>query len=108
MTKLVDLKSEYNINTAKQKAELAADKKKLILLMTEAKIDKQAVTALNDKIVALKASISDARLNKMLAVMNILTPEQREKIRHRMLVRSLGHRHVAYKFQKGGYRGKTV
>jgi Spy/CpxP family protein refolding chaperone len=110
MTKLVDLKSDYNINTAKQKAEVEADKKKLILLMTEAKIDKQAVTALNDKIVSLKANISDARLNKMLSVMNILTPEQREKVRHHMLVRSLGHHHrqMASKFQKGGPRSKTV
>jgi Spy/CpxP family protein refolding chaperone len=105
MTQLVSLKSEYKVNTAKQKAELKADQKKLMLLMTEEKLDKQAIFSLKEKIDSLKASISDARVNKMISVMNILTSQQRAQVRHRLLERSLSHHS---RFHKGGFRSHAA
>ena len=102
MEQLVSLKSEYSINTAKQKAELQANMKTLILLMTEPKLDKQAVFAMNEKIDQLKTALADARVNQMLAVMNVMTPKQREDIRHHMLVRALSQHHsMGSKHHKG-------
>lgn len=105
MTQLVSIKSEYKVNTAKQKAELKADRKKLMLLMTEEKLDKQAIFSLKEKIDSLKASISDARVNKMISVMSVLTPQQRAQVRHRLLERSLSHQS---RFYKGGFRSHTA
>jgi len=103
MTQLVSLKSEYVVNTAKQKAELQANIKKMVLLMTEPKLDKQAVFSLNDKINSIKSSLADAHVNQMLSVMNVMTPQQREQMRHHMLVHALSHHHsMACKNHKGG------
>jgi len=91
MEQLISLKSDYSIDTAKQKAELKADMKKMILLMTEPTLDKHAVFALNEKINSLKVSLSDARVNQMLKVMNVMTAKQREEMRHHMLTQALSH-----------------
>ncbi len=93
MSQLVSLKSDHEINTAKQKAELKANMEKLVLLMTAPKLDKQAILSLNEKIDSLKATLADARVDEMLSVMNIMTPQQREQMRHDMLVRSLSWHH---------------
>jgi len=93
MSQLVSLKSDYKINTAKQKAELESNMKKMVLLMTAPKLDKQAILSLNEKIDSLKATRADARVDQMLSVMNIMTPQQREQMRHHMLVQSLSWHH---------------
>ena len=100
MSQLVSLKSEYEINIAKQKAELQANMKKMILLMTAPKVDDKAILSLNEKINSLKTSLADARVNQMLNVMNVMTPEQREQMRHHMLIRTLSHHHHSIEGKK--------
>jgi len=97
---LVLLKSDYKVQTAAKKAELKAEKQQLMLLLTEPEIDKKAVLSLNSKIDATRSELSNARINRMLKAMEILTPKQRADIRHRMLVLSLSH-----KAGKFGHRG---
>ena len=109
LVKLVSIKSDYAVNTAKQKAELETNKKKMIILMTEPKLDKAAILALNEKIDSLKTSLTDARVNQMLTVMNVMTPNQREQMRHHMLVHTLSHRHsMAGKGHKGSGQDHAV
>ncbi len=93
MEQLISLKSEYIIDTAKQKAELRANMKKLALLMTEPKLDKEAIMSLHEKINQLKTGLSDARVKHMLSAMNVMTEKQREEMHHHMLVHSLSHHH---------------
>jgi Spy/CpxP family protein refolding chaperone len=93
MEQLVSLKSEYAVDTAKQKAELKADMGKMMLLMTAPTLDKQAVLSLKEKMDQLKASLCDARVNHMISAMNVMTPKQKEQMRHHMLVHMLSHHH---------------
>ena|ERR1700722_5728852 len=93
---LVTLKSAYAVKTAKEKAELQADKKQMMLLMTQPTIDKQAVLSLNDKIKSLKSDLSDARVNHMMNAMNVMTAQQREKVRHHMLAHSISHHRMGH------------
>jgi len=93
MEQLVELKSDYTVRTAQQKAELMASKKKMMLLMTEPKVDKEAVRALNERIKSLQSDLSDSRVNNMLNAMEIMTPKQREEIHHHMLVHEVAHHH---------------
>ncbi len=93
MEQLVSLKSEYAVDTAKQKAELKAHMEKMMLLMTEPKLDKQAVLSLHEKINQLKTSLSEARVNHMMSAMEVMTPKQKEEMRHHMLVHMLSHHH---------------
>ena len=91
MEKLVSLKSDCEIKTAEKKAQLMADIKKMMLLMTEEKTDRDAILALNEKMNSLKAELATARVNKMLDAMAIMTVKQKEQIHHHMLVHMLSH-----------------
>lgn len=91
MSQIVSLKSDYSINTAKQKAELQADMKKMVLLMTEPKANEDSVRSLNVKINSIITQLADARVKMMLEAMKIMTPSQKEQMRHNMLVHELSH-----------------
>ena len=69
LEQLVSLKSEFSVRTAKEKAELKADRKKLMLLMTEPTVDKEAVLSLHEKMKSLQSDLSDSRVNQMLGAM---------------------------------------
>ncbi len=94
MEKLVSLKSEYEVKTAPQKAELMSEMKKMALLMSASKLDKDAVMALHEKIASTKSALCTDRVNHMLSAMEVMTEKQREEIHHRMLVHMLGHHHM--------------
>jgi len=102
MEQLISLKSDYMVDTAKQKAELKADMKKMCMLMTAPKLDKDAILSLHEKIDQLKTSLSDAHVKHMLTAMNVMTDKQREEMHHHMLVHSLSHHHSWGKSHKTG------
>src|SRR5579872_5705556 len=66
MEKLVSLKSEYMTKTAPQKAELMADMRQMMLLMTASRLDRQAIMSLHDKMSDLKSDLCKSRLNHLL------------------------------------------
>ncbi len=94
MEKLVSLKSDYEIKTAEKKAQLMADTKQMMLLMTASKTDKDAVLTLNEKMNSLKTELATARVNKMLDAMAVMTVKQREEIHHHMLTHMLSHHNM--------------
>lgn len=102
MEKLVSFKSDYEIKSAEKKAQLMADMKQMMLLMTEAKPDKDAILALNEKMNSLKAELATAHINKMFDAMAIMTIKQREQIHHHMLVHMLSH-HQTYEMYHHGF-----
>lgn len=101
MEQLVELKSDYGVRTAQQKAELMASRKKMMLLMTEPTIDKEAVRNLNERIKSLQSDLNDSRVNNMLNAMEVMTPKQREEIHHHMLVHEVGFNHHHYHHATG-------
>lgn len=92
-TKLRALKDQFSVQTAEKKAQLKADQHKLFELMSQATIDRGAVSSLHAKVNSLRTELSDARLNHMLSVSEVFTPEQRAQMRKRMLSHSFkgGH-----------------
>ena len=99
MEKLVALKSEYEVKTAPQKAELCADMKKMGLMMSSPRLDKDAIMSLHEKIDSIKTELCTARVKHMLSAMDVMTDKQREEMHHHMLVRMLSHHHM-----KGGMK----
>jgi len=91
MEKLITLKSDYEIKFAEKKAQLKADMKQMMLLMTADKVDKDAVLSLNEKMNSLKAELSTARINKMLDGMAVMSTKQKEQIHRHLLVHVLSH-----------------
>jgi Spy/CpxP family protein refolding chaperone len=91
MEKLVDLRLDYEIKIAEKEAQLMSNMKQMALLMTSTKTDKEAIMALNGKTNSLRADLDTARVQKMIAAMDIMTPKQKEQIHHRMLVHMLSH-----------------
>jgi Spy/CpxP family protein refolding chaperone len=89
LEKLRTLKDQAKLDTAQRKAQLKVYKHELFDLISKPSVDKEAALSLNTKINALKTELSNARLNFMLAAGDILTPEQKEQMRHRMLKRSV-------------------
>lgn len=89
--KLGAIRDQFTLDTATKKAQLKVQMHQLRELMGKPTIDKQAVLSLNDKVSALKADLSKARLQMMLASSDVFTPEQREQIRERMARGGMRH-----------------
>ena len=94
MERLVSLKSEYMAKTAPQKAEMMADMKQMMLLMTASSLDKSAIMSLHDKMAGIHSDLCAARVNHMMDAMNVLTSKQREDLHHRLLVHMVDPHHM--------------
>ncbi len=93
LEKLSTLKDQYELATAAKKATLKSLKCQVHKLMTEPNIDRQKITGLHDKINSLRTELSNIRLGYSLDRAEVLTPEQRSKMRHFFLTRQvMGHR----------------
>jgi Spy/CpxP family protein refolding chaperone len=104
LEKLSALKDKFILDTAQDKAQLKVERHQLFSLLSEPTVNKDEVLALETKMNTLKNKISDARINLLLAKSDVLTPEQREKIHDRFLMRSLKGGHQGRKF--AGAKGK--
>lgn len=111
LEKLAALKDKFVLDTAQEKAQLKVDRHQLFNLLSKPTVDKQEVLALASKIKGLKAEISDARINYLIAASEVLTPEQKEKMHKRFLFRSIkggGFKHHRHGFARGKVSGKCV
>jgi hypothetical protein len=88
LSKLADIREGVREKTASQRAQLEALKYQLHKAMMQPAIDKSAAMALQSKINALHGEIANARLAGHIDAMGVFTPEQREHMRHFMLMRS--------------------
>lgn len=75
------IRDEFTLSTAPKEAELKVAMRQLMELLHSDTVDKQAALALQSKINTLKADLSTARLNMMLASGEVFTPEQKAKMK---------------------------
>jgi Spy/CpxP family protein refolding chaperone len=93
LEKMSSLKNQYLDKTASQLSQLGVLERQLRDVLSQPSIDRAKAESVQSKINSLKADLSTARLNLKIDEIGILTPEQREKMRHRMLVsESFGHK----------------
>lgn len=86
LQKMSALNNKFKDSIGAQKTQLGSLSRQLKDVFAQAQVDRAKAVDLQTKINALKAEISIAKLNFKIDKLAILTPEQREKIRHRMLV----------------------
>lgn len=89
-SKLGALRDKFTLDTAGKSAELEVSIRQMHELMGKSTIDKQAVLNLESKINSLKADLSTARVNLMLASSDVFTPEQRAQFSKFMEMRHHG------------------
>lgn len=89
MEKIIDIKTNYEIKTAPQKAQLMANMKQMALLMTSEKSNNDQILSINEKINSLRTDLEKARVQKMMDVMDVMTPQQKAKLHHEILIHML-------------------
>lgn len=86
LEKMNALNNKFKDSISSQVVQLGSLHRQLKDVMLAPQVDRAKAVDLESKINALKGDISIAKLNFKLDKMSILTAEQREMIRHRMLV----------------------
>lgn len=110
LQKMSSLNNKFKDGIATQAVQLGSLHRQLKDVFTQPQVDRAKAVEIQSKINALKADLSIAKLNYKLDKMAILTPEQREKMRHRLLVSQAmggerGGRHSKGNCGGGGGRG---
>ena len=95
LEKINTLKEAARQSTAAQKTELHALSSRMHDLMTKPDVDRAEVMALQAKVNSLRSDLSNRWLNFRLDSMAVLTPEQKQQVRHRFLMHQMfgGFRH---------------
>ncbi|HEY9760560.1 MAG TPA: hypothetical protein V6C97_35700 [Oculatellaceae cyanobacterium] len=86
LEKVAVLKDKSRTDTAAQKAQLKTLSDQLKLVITKPEINQSEAMQIQSKINDLRSQLSNEKLQERIDFMSILTPEQRENLRHRMLV----------------------
>jgi Spy/CpxP family protein refolding chaperone len=107
LEKIAALKDNFLSKTAGKKVELKGLGRQLRGLLTKKEVNRQEAFVLQEKISTLRADLAKEKLAFRLDMMSVLTDEQREKIRHRMLMKQAfgGHKHHGRHFAFAGHRG---
>jgi Spy/CpxP family protein refolding chaperone len=118
LEKLHALKNQCRTANSAKKAELKNLNGQLRDVLTAVSVDKSAALALQSKINALHADLSNSRVSLMADSSTIFTTEQREQMHRRALMRDMGgqgfrgHKgqcgkgHGGRDHGKGGFRGR--
>lgn len=86
LEKMSGLRNKFLDSTSAQRTELESLYRQMKGVFTKPEVDRQQALEIQSKINNVKANLSTARLNFKLEELSVLTPEQREKLRHRMLL----------------------
>ncbi len=86
LQKMSALNNKFKDSIGAQKTQLDSLSRQLKDVFAQPQVDRAKAVDLQSKINALKGELSIAKLNFKIDKLAILTPEQREKIRHRILV----------------------
>ncbi|MBX9725306.1 MAG: hypothetical protein K2X81_28135, partial [Candidatus Obscuribacterales bacterium] len=108
LEKMSSLKNKFEDSTSAEKVQLGSLFRQMKDVFSKPEVDRQQAIALQTKINTVKNDLSTARLNLHLDEIAVLTPDQREQIRHRMLEREAfggagGHHHGHW--GRGGHGG---
>jgi Spy/CpxP family protein refolding chaperone len=79
--RLGEVRDKFELDTAQQAAELHVAEHKLMELLGETSVDKQAALGMQSKINTLRNQLSIAQLNLALDSQTVFTPEQREEMK---------------------------
>ena len=100
LEKVAALKDKGRLETATQKAQLKTLNDQLKIALTKPEVDKSEAMSVQRKINDLRAQLSNEKLQQRIEFMSILTPEQKETLRHKML--------VSEAFGMGGGHGRLL
>ena len=101
--KMISLKNQFLDSTSLKRAELETLHRQLKDLFRADNVDRQKAMDLQSKIDSIKSDISKSRLNLKLDQLAILTPEQRQEMKHRMLRGGFGGGHHRFGGHGGGH-----
>lgn len=105
LQKMSSINNKFKDSVGAQFLQLGSLNRQLKETLTQTTVDRSKALDIQTKINALKADLSIAKLNYKLDKMAVLTPEQREHMRHRMLVsQAMGGQGGGHHF-KGGRGG---
>jgi hypothetical protein len=80
-----ELSNKFDLENAQTLAQLKVSQRQLYEILASSNVDRQTASALQNKINSLNGTISTARLNLLLAISEILTPEQKQEMARRPL-----------------------
>ena len=106
LEKIAKLKGDMKDAAGAKKAQLQSLRRQLKDALMSEKTDKSAVMDIQSKINSLHSDLANARVSGRLEVLSVLTPEQKQKLRHAALKRqALGAAGMHGKGQHGGRGG---
>lgn len=105
LEKMVSIKNKMRDAAGPKKLELRSSYRKLQDLLTQSSVNRAEVTALQAKINGLRTDLSNLAIASKLDGIEVLSPDQRQQIRHRYLQRQLrgGHRFGHGRWHHGGH-----
>ena len=98
LEKIAKLRNDFSDAAGTKVVQLRSLMRQQKDLMTQEKVDKSQVLDIQNKINNIKTDLSNAKLNVRLDTLALLTPDQKQKIRHKALQREV--------FGAGGFKGK--
>ncbi len=98
LEKMSALKKQFLDGTQAKRSELETLGREMKALFTAQEIDRGKALELQGKIAATRAELSKAKLNYRLDQLALLTPEQKQEMRHRFLMKSSFGHHGHHKF----------
>jgi Spy/CpxP family protein refolding chaperone len=112
LTKLVALKTDFLKKTAPEKVELFTLTRELKTDFAKPISNKAELLSVQDKINSVRATLADDRLSYRVDAFSVLSPEQQEQIKHKILVKEAfggrrGLRHGSHMAMKKDFRGNS-
>ena len=100
LLKISTMKDQYRLSSAGQKAETKVLSDQLKNVLTAPQLDKAQALSIQTKLNDVKDKLSNEKLQFRMDFISVLTPQQKEIVRHKMLVSEvfgggehMGHRH---------------
>ena len=108
LLKISTMKDQYRVTSAGQKAETRLLSDQMNNILTSPQLDKAQTLSIQTRLNDVKDKLSNEKLQFRIDFMSVLTPEQKEIVRHKTLVsevfgvehmslrRQFGHRHFEH------------
>jgi Spy/CpxP family protein refolding chaperone len=105
LLKISTMKDQYRLSSAGQRAETKVLSDQLKNVLTAPQLDKAQALSIQSKLNDVKDKLSNEKLQFRIDFMSVLTPEQKEIVRHKMLVSEVfGGEHMGHRGGQFGHR----
>jgi Spy/CpxP family protein refolding chaperone len=105
LLKISTMKDQYRLSSAGQRAETKVLSDQLKNVLTAPQLDKAQALSIQSKLNDVKDKLSNEKLQYRIDFMSVLTPEQKEIVRHKMLVLEVfGGEHMGHRHGQFGHR----